>query len=72
MTQTHTFNRHIQLASRPVGAPTVADFHLGKSSVPNTGPGRCCRPPPGSLPTYYLCLPELHAAIRFTVDPKQS
>ena len=40
MTQTNTINRQIQLASRPVGAPTAANFQLVTSSVPNAGPGQ--------------------------------
>lgn len=40
MQQTTTINRQIQLASRPVGAPTVANFHLAASSVPSAGPGQ--------------------------------
>ena len=40
MTQTTTFNRQIQLASRPVGAPTPANFHLATSGVPSAGPGQ--------------------------------
>lgn len=40
MRQTTPINRQIQLASRPVGAPTVANFHLATSSIPSTGPGQ--------------------------------
>jgi NADPH-dependent curcumin reductase CurA len=40
MTQTNTVNRQIQLASRPVGAPTAANFHLATTSVPSAGPGQ--------------------------------
>lgn len=40
MTQTNTINRQIQLASRPVGAPTAANFKLVTSSVPSAGPGQ--------------------------------
>lgn len=40
MSQTNIINRQIQLASRPVGAPTVANFHLATSSVPSAGPGQ--------------------------------
>lgn len=40
MTQTNTINRQIQLASRPVGAPTAANFQLVTSSVPSAGPGQ--------------------------------
>ena len=40
MTQTSTINRQIQLASRPVGAPTAANFQLVTSSVPSAGPGQ--------------------------------
>jgi NADPH-dependent curcumin reductase CurA len=40
MTQTNTINRQVQLASRPVGAPTAANFHIATSSVPSAGPGQ--------------------------------
>jgi NADPH-dependent curcumin reductase CurA len=40
MVQTTTINRQLQLASRPVGAPTAANFHLATSSVPSAGPGQ--------------------------------
>jgi NADPH-dependent curcumin reductase CurA len=40
MTQTHTLNRQIQLASRPLGAPTAANFCLATSGVPDAGPGQ--------------------------------
>lgn len=40
MTQTNTVNRQIQLASRPVGAPTAANFHLATSTVPSAGPSQ--------------------------------
>ena len=40
MTQTNTINRQIQLASRPMGAPTAANFHLATSPVPSAGPGQ--------------------------------
>lgn len=40
MPQTTTINRQIQLASRPVGAPTVANFNLATSSIPGAGPGQ--------------------------------
>lgn len=40
MTQTNTINRQIQLASRPVGAPTATNFQLVTSSVPSAGPGQ--------------------------------
>ncbi len=40
MTQTNTINRQIQLASRPVGAPTAANFHIATASVPGAGPGQ--------------------------------
>ncbi|WP_180132615.1 NADP-dependent oxidoreductase [Rhodoferax sp. BLA1] len=40
MTQNATLNRQIQLASRPVGAPTLANFHLASASVPSIGPGQ--------------------------------
>jgi NADPH-dependent curcumin reductase len=50
MTQTSNINRQIQLASRPVGAPSVADFNLATSSVPVAGPGQLL------LRTVYLSL----------------
>ncbi len=50
MTQTATVNRQIQLASRPVGAPTAANFHLATSAVPVAGPGQLL------LRTVYLSL----------------
>jgi NADPH-dependent curcumin reductase CurA len=40
MTQTNTINRQVRLASRPVGAPTAANFHIATSSVPSAGPGQ--------------------------------
>lgn len=40
MTQTNTINHQVQLASRPVGAPTAADFQIATSSVPSAGPGQ--------------------------------
>jgi len=40
MTQSTTINRQIQLASRPVGAPSAADFHLASAPVPSVGPGQ--------------------------------
>jgi hypothetical protein len=40
MTQTIIVNRQIQLASRPVGAPTAANFHLATATVPSAGPGQ--------------------------------
>ncbi|RLL55639.1 NADP-dependent oxidoreductase [Mariprofundus sp. EBB-1] len=40
MTQTTTINRQIQLASRPAGAPTAANFHLATTSVPEIGAGQ--------------------------------
>jgi len=40
MTQNAKLNRQIQLASRPVGAPTLANFHLATTSVPSIGPGQ--------------------------------
>lgn len=40
MPQTNTLNRQIQLASRPVGAPTDANFYLAASSVPVAGAGQ--------------------------------
>lgn len=39
MTQTREDNRQILLASRPVGAPTAANFHLVRSPIPTAGPG---------------------------------
>lgn len=50
MTQTSTLNRQIQLASRPVGAPTAANFHLATTAVPVAGPGQLL------LRTVYLSL----------------
>lgn len=50
MTQTPTHNRQIQLASRPVGAPTAANFHLATSAVPVAGSGQLL------LRTVYLSL----------------
>ena len=50
MSQTTTLNRQIQLASRPVGAPTPANFHLATSPVPSAGPGQVL------LRTVYLSL----------------
>lgn len=50
MTQTTTLNRQIQLASRPVGAPTAANFHLATTAVPVAGPGQLL------LRTVYLSL----------------
>ena len=50
MTQTATLNRQIQLASRPVGAPTAANFHLATTTVPSAGPGQVL------LRTVYLSL----------------
>lgn len=40
MTKTNTVNRQIQLASRPVGAPTATNFHLATTPVPSAGPGQ--------------------------------
>jgi NADPH-dependent curcumin reductase CurA len=40
MTQTSQLNRQWQLASRPVGAPTLADFQLANSAVPVPGVGQ--------------------------------
>jgi len=40
MPQTNTHNRQIQLSSRPVGEPTVGNFHLATLPVPNAGPGQ--------------------------------
>lgn len=39
MSSMATFNRQITLASRPVGLPKVADFHLVYSPLPSPGPG---------------------------------
>ncbi|WP_296447358.1 NADP-dependent oxidoreductase [Rhodoferax sp. UBA5149] len=50
MTQTPTVNRQLQLASRPVGAPTAANFHLATTAVPVAGPGQVL------LRTVYLSL----------------
>ena len=40
MPQTANVNRQILLASRPVGAPTAANFHMVESPVPTPGPGQ--------------------------------
>jgi NADPH-dependent curcumin reductase CurA len=50
MSQTTTANRQIQLASRPHGAPTPANFHLASGPVPLAGPGQVL------LRTVYLSL----------------
>lgn len=50
MTQTNTLNRQIQLAARPVGAPTVADFKLVSTPLLRAGPGQVL------LRTVYLSL----------------
>ena len=50
MTQSTTTNRQIQLASRPVGAPTGANFTLASSAVPTFGAGQLL------LRTVYLSL----------------
>ena len=50
MTQSTTHNRQIQLASRPVGAPTAANFHLAQTAVPTPAPGQVL------LRTVYLSL----------------
>ncbi len=50
MTQTMSQNRQLQLASRPVGAPTTADFKLATTAVPSAGPGQVL------LRTVYLSL----------------
>src|SRR5450830_1036264 len=50
MTQTTTLNRQVQLASRPVGTPTAANFHLATTAVPVAGPGQLL------LRTVYLSL----------------
>nr|WP_295084245.1 NADP-dependent oxidoreductase [uncultured Roseateles sp.] len=50
MTQTTSHNRQIQLAARPVGAPTAADFNLASTAVPSPGPGEVL------LRTVYLSL----------------
>ncbi|MCX7279632.1 MAG: NADP-dependent oxidoreductase [Burkholderiales bacterium] len=49
-TQSSTINRQIQLASRPHGAPTAANFHLASGPVPEAGPGQVL------LRTVYLSL----------------
>lgn len=50
MTQTSSINRQVQLASRPVGAPTAANFTLATGPVPTAGPGQVL------LRTIYLSL----------------
>lgn len=40
MPQTANVNRQILLASRPVGAPTAANFQLVETPVPTPGPGQ--------------------------------
>lgn len=50
MSQTMNTNRQWQLASRPVGAPTAANFHLASKAVPMAGPGQVL------LRTVYLSL----------------
>jgi NADPH-dependent curcumin reductase CurA len=50
MTQSTTKNRQIQLASRPVGAPTAANFNLAQTAVPTVGSGQML------LRTVYLSL----------------
>lgn len=50
MTQSTAQNRQIQLASRPVGAPTAANFNLVSTAVPSVGPGQVL------LRTVYLSL----------------
>lgn len=50
MTQTPTVNRQVQLASRPVGAPTAANFQFATTAVPTAGPGQLL------LRTVYLSL----------------
>ena len=40
MPQTAAINRQILLASRPVGAPSAANFKLVESEVPKPGPGQ--------------------------------
>jgi len=40
MTQTTAINRQVQLASRPAGAPTAANFHLATTNVPEIGAGQ--------------------------------
>jgi NADPH-dependent curcumin reductase CurA len=49
-TQSITLNRQIQLTSRPVGAPTSANFHLLSSTIPIAGSGQIL------LRTVYLSL----------------
>ncbi len=50
MTQTNTVNRQLQLASRPIGAPTAANFNLATHPVPTAGAGQVL------LRTVYLSL----------------
>ncbi|WP_394755290.1 NADP-dependent oxidoreductase [Rhodoferax sp.] len=50
MSQSTTINRQVQLAARPVGAPTAANFQLANSTVPSIGPGQLL------LRTVYLSL----------------
>jgi NADPH-dependent curcumin reductase CurA len=50
MTQTPLLNRQIQLASRPVGTPTAASFHLASTAMPVAGVGQVL------LRTVYLSL----------------
>ncbi len=50
MTQSTAQNRQIQLASRPKGAPTAANFNLVHTVVPTAGPGQVL------LRTVYLSL----------------
>ncbi len=40
MPQSNTLNRQILLASRPVGAPTAANFKLVESEIPSVGDGQ--------------------------------
>ena len=50
MNQSTTQNRQIQLASRPVGAPTAANFNLAQTAVPTPSRGQVL------LRTVYLSL----------------
>lgn len=50
MPQSHSINRHITLASRPVGAPTSANFSLKETAIPSPEKGEIL------LRTNYLSL----------------
>lgn len=39
MPQSHSINRHITLASRPFGAPTLANFSLKETVIPSPEKG---------------------------------